>query len=185
MENFKLMAAGIDVQPALAELSANAHLWPLFTLRQDTPGSPHHDTECIVLRGPSTYTLEAVFNDLAAEWLPYADTLPELKNLVAYAQHALGDGVELGRVMVVNLKAGGAIDEHYDDGAYAAYYDRFHIVLSSDDGNEFHCGGEEKRMRAGEMWQFNHHIMHRVLNQSNADRVHLIIDARLSPAGEQ
>src|SRR5437763_4661547 len=83
MENFKLLARGIDVQRALAELAQHAALWKLFTARQDTPGSAHHDTECIVLRGPREVTTESVFNDLGAHWLPYLDAVPELPRAVS------------------------------------------------------------------------------------------------------
>ena len=37
-------------------------------------------------------------------------------------------------------------------------------------------GGEQKVMRAGEMWEINNATLHAVDNQSDEDRIHLIID---------
>lgn len=179
MRNFQLIAKGLDAQPALAELAAHPELWRIFTGRQDTPGSAHHDTECIVLRGPKTISIESVFNDLDANWLSYVGALPELMALVVKAGNALGDIKQLGRVMVVNLKPGGRIDAHSDTGAYAEHYDRFHLVLDSKPGNWFYCGAEAVYMKPGELWKFDHHTEHQVANLSASGRIHIIIDARL------
>lgn len=183
MRNFQLVAQGLAVQPALAELAMRPELWRLFTARQDTPGSAHHDTECIVLRGPKTISIESVFNDLDAQWLAYAHTLRAVRDLIALAGSRLGPIAQLGRVMVVNLKPGGHIDPHVDEGAYAAHYDRFHLVLRSAEGNQFRCGDETVHMREGELWKFDHRTEHQVANLSEHGRIHIIIDARLSSKG--
>jgi hypothetical protein len=177
LKNFQLIEKGVDIRRAMDELAANAKLWDAFTLRQDTPGSAHHDTKCIILRGPSTFTMDAVFNDIEAEWFPFIRSLPEMKVLLDGLN--LGRVEKLGRVMLVDLKSGGSIDAHQDEGAYAAYYDRFHLVLQSKPGNWFVCGDEAIQMKPGELWKFNHHLMHSAANRSDEGRIHLIIDARL------
>lgn len=187
MRNFQLIARGVDVRPALAGLAARPELWRIFTGRQDTPGSAHHDTECIVLRGPATITMEAVFNDLNAHWLDYDGILPALSEVLALTIAAvgkLGDVEQLGRVMVVNLKPGGRIDPHADEGAYAEHYERFHLALASEPGNWFYCGDEAVYMKPGELWKFDHHTEHQVANLSDQGRIHIIIDARRKPAQE-
>jgi len=178
MHNFELISKHFRVQPALDELATHPDLWKLFTARQETPGTAHHDTECIVMRGPKTITQESVFNDIEAEWLPYAAGLPALMLAISSACLALGHVTKLGRVMVVNLKPNGHIDPHIDEGAYAAYYERFHLVLQSERGNWFHCGREAIHMQPGEFWKFNHHEQHEVHNLSTDNRIHIIIDAQ-------
>lgn len=185
MYNFQLLADGFNVQSAIAELAAKADMFKLFTGRQDTPGSAHHDTECIILRGPATITMEAVFNDTQAHWYPLHEQLPEVAALTYKALDKLSPMSELGRIMVVNLTAGGSIDEHCDEGAYAAHYERFHLVLTSKPGNVFHCGRESIHMKPGELWQFDHHQLHSVENASDEDRIHIIIDARRQSGQEQ
>lgn len=160
------------------EQPGHAALWNEFTARQDTPGSAHHATRCIVLRGPDTHNLtaDAVFGCLESIDLPAIEQLPRVRELCAEACQMLRVQT-LGRVMLVELPAGASIDRHFDQGAYADHFDRFHLPLTSEPGNLFTCGDETIHMAPGELWQFNHHIEHEVVNNSSAPRVHLIIDA--------
>lgn len=166
-----------DVACALAE-QEHCELWDVFTARQDTPGSPHHDTRCIVLRGPvgDLLTADVVFNEIQSVDTCAVEYLPAVRDLCIAACARLGVK-ELGRVMLVELAPGGHIDRHFDDGAYAAHYQRFHLVLQSDDGNTFTCGAESIHMKPGELWKFDHRAEHEVTNASARPRIHLIIDA--------
>ena len=40
----------------------------------------------------------------------------------------------------------------------------------------FRVGGEQKVMHPGEMWEINNATVHAVDNQSDEDRIHMIID---------
>lgn len=174
--NFQLHGR-FDVLQAWAEV-VNRPEWDLFTARQDTPGSPHHDTKCILLRGPDSMVLDhdTIFNCIESHDLPGMRAFPEVQALCRLMLTALRV-TEVGRVMLVDLHPGGHIDAHIDQGAYAAHYKRFHIALSSVEGNFFTCGGETIHMQPGELWQFNHHLEHQVSNTSAAARIHLIFDA--------
>lgn len=170
-----------DVGPA-AEEQEQCGMWDLFTARQDTPGSAHHDTRCIILRGPdvpdgAAYTPAVAFNVIESrDWKTSIADLPLVASLCIAACDRLRVK-ELGRVMLVELKPGGHIDRHFDDGAYADHYDRFHLVLQSDEGNTFTCGDETIHMKPGELWKFDHRSEHEVHNGSDRPRIHLIIDA--------
>jgi hypothetical protein len=179
---FQLLATGIDVSNVLSELDARAALWGLFTGRQNAPGSAHADTECIVLRGPAVPDLESVFTDLTAYDYPVLHALPRTVDLLVGLFNAPEiPKVDLGRVMVVKLKAGGVIAPHIDEGAYAEHYNRrWHLVLSSENGNLFRNGSEAIHMHPGQLWQFDHRVEHEVWNHSNAPRIHVIIDGRVA-----
>lgn len=155
----------------------NEHLWYENTTRQDAPGSAHQDTRSIWLRGPSHITLDTVFNDLKASDYPAMQVIGNpvfelLSKALVNLQIA-----ELGRVMIVALKPGGAIQQHRDEGSYADHYSRFHLVVSSSDGNTFTCADESVHMKTGELWWFDHQDEHHVRNDSNEERIHIIIDA--------
>jgi quercetin dioxygenase-like cupin family protein len=81
----------------------------------------------------------------------------------------------LGRIMIVRLKTGGEIAPHIDEGAYARYYARFHLVLESNPACVFKAGGELVHMAPGELWWFNHQVEHSVVN-NGPDRTHIIVD---------
>lgn len=174
-KNFKLSSAGWGVTPALAEL-AGSPLWGTITQRQDYEGSAHKDTRCIIVRGPDP-TSPDLFNSLASVDYQYAnaDALPECHRLIESVTSLL-PSLAVGRIFVVSLRAGGHITAHADEGAYAEAHHRFHLCLSSEEGNTFHCGDESIHMLPGTIWTFNHQIEHEVFNRSDRDRVHIIID---------
>lgn len=177
MQNFERLLTNLDVGPMLDALSARPELWDEITVRQEAPGSPHHDTECIWLRGPRDINLDTVFNELRSIDYLSMHTLAEVVYpLVAPVLRELGSTV-LGRVMIVKLKPGGVVDPHEDQGRYAKTYSRFHLVLKSDPGNSFTCDGETVHMAPGELWWFNHRGEHMVVNDSAEDRIHIIFDA--------
>lgn len=174
--NFR-MYGKFDVDLARAE-AIGSDMWDLLTVRQDTLGSAHHDTRSIILRGPNcdVLTHDVVFNMIECVDTPAVEWFPATRDLCAAACVRLGVK-DLGRVMLVELAPGGHIDLHIDEGAYAAHYDRFHMVLQSEPGNLFVNGFESIHMKPGELWQFDQHVEHEVFNNSITPRIHLIIDA--------
>lgn len=179
MHNFQRLLTDLDVGPMLDALAARPELWGEITVRQEAPGSPHHDTEAIWLRGPREITLESVFNDLrSVDYLSMHELAEVAYPLLAPVLRILGSTV-LGRVMIVKLKPGGVIDAHEDQGQYAKTFSRFHLVLSSATGNAFTCDGETVHMQPGELWWFNHRGEHSVRNDSAEPRIHVIFDAQV------
>jgi hypothetical protein len=177
LKHFECCLTDLDVAPLAAALEANPDLWDQVTDRQDAPGSAHHDTRAVILLGPASLDLHSVFHDLAVQPYPPVEVLgPLVHDLIA----PLCDEVylqDIGRVMLVELKPGGVVDAHWDEGPYAAHYQRFHIVITSEPGNVFHCGGEAVWMQPGQAWWFDHRATHLVRNESQAPRIHLIVDA--------
>jgi hypothetical protein len=177
MQNFNRLLTNINVGPMLDALDARPELWDEITVRQEAPGSPHHDTKCIWLRGPREITLDSVFNDLrSVDYLSMGELAQAVYPLVAPILRQLGS-TNLGRVMIVALQPGGYIDPHEDQGKYAKSFSRFHLVLTSDQGNSFTCDGETVHMEPGELWWFNHRGEHQVRNDSATPRIHIIFDA--------
>lgn len=176
MLNFECLDAGLDVAPLARALESQPELWDEITLRQDFEGSPHQDTKCILLRWCKGLSLDAAFTEIQAFDRPAMSALKEAHGLI---NHVLGKvaATELGRVLIASLKAGGKILPHADEGTYADHFERFHIVLESEDGNVFNCGNESTVMKPGELWCFNHKTKHEAWNFSQAPRTHLIIDA--------
>lgn len=175
--NFERIAQGVDVAPLIDALEAQPELWDEITLRQDYPGSAHHDTNCIFLRGPYAFTFAEYMGNTQAYDYPMMDALmPAIADVMRPIVNNLGV-TELGYVLIVRLKAGGEIDPHIDEGAYAEHYERFHLVLTSEPGNEFTVDDETVHMAPGEVWWFNHRRLHSVINGSAYERIHVIFDA--------
>jgi GNAT superfamily N-acetyltransferase len=179
---FARLATDLPVVPLLKKLEQHPGLWQEITARQTTPGSPHHDTECIFLRWCPEQTVEAAFYQL--ETIDYPATkllMPEAGDVFLALMEILGKEyrgplADYGRVIITKLKAGGKIDTHMDEGKYADRYDRFHICLQSDLGNLFAVGGHGCWMQPGEAWWFNHKRPHWAENTSERERIHMIVD---------
>lgn len=183
MRNFLRIAQGIDVMPLHLALQARPELWNTNRLRTSAPHSAHRAVDDILLRycevGPSS-TVQSVLDDLEAVNLPAMWALPQARALV-FALMARVEGERLGRVVITRLPPGAAIAPHEDQGAAAAYFDRFHVVIQAGPGCVFRCGDEIVEMQPGEAWHFNNCIEHAVENGNPVfDRIHLIADIRTS-----
>ena len=88
----------------------------------------------------------------------------------------LGEG-RIIRAILVNLPAKNKIDEHIDSGYSLSNCSRIHIPIVTNDKVCFKVGKEKKNLKSGEMWEINNtNKIHSVENNSNQDRIHLIID---------
>ena len=83
---------------------------------------------------------------------------------------------ESGRVLLIKLAANKDVSEHTDKGDYLSTVRRFHIPIITNDLVSYTVNGERIHMRQGECWEINNLKSHSVLNSSDIDRVHLLID---------
>lgn len=89
-------------------------------------------------------------------------------------------GERLGRCMINRVRPGGKIHPHADTPEHANYYDRFHLVLETNEKALFRAEDEMVQMRTGDLWWFQNAVEHEVRNEGDTDRVHLIIDIKTS-----
>ena len=92
-------------------------------------------------------------------------------------ENAYGKGYFI-RVLIVKLLAGTHIKPHVDSGLSLEICKRTHIPLITNDKVKFIVGDEEKYMKVGEIWEINNQNTHSVVNDSDYDRIHFIIDYR-------
>ncbi len=178
MKNFKKFLTNVPIEKFLEEVEINDFLWKEYRFRSEYKGSVHCDTDCIVLRAqevigtPSEKDVVECINFPNMQYFPVIeDYLEDIKELFNVK--------EFGRVFLVKLYPGGMVKPHIDQGRYAEAGHRIHLVLQSDEGNTFTCGSETVHMKPGELWWFDHEVVHYVNNNSNRDRIHLLIDFTL------
>lgn len=179
-------------------INRRPHLWTEDTFLRHYPRGPFGEVDSIMLRFPKKLDLTdkpeeeqertiALFKDnMLPGWdqhesidYPAYAVLPEARALVMSVFSAVG-GTRLGRVMINRVKPGGRIFPHPDTPEHCAYYSRFHVVLASEPGVMFRCGEERTYWETGAVFWFNNALEHEVINDSQSDRIHLIIDARCS-----
>lgn len=166
----------IDTSLAAAELDRHP-LWQQFTVRQNFPGSAHIATQCIPLRGAATFLKS--YEPRAKRWrTPASHFLPHTTALVNRVLAGL-PVTSVGNVLAVSLRPGGEVLPHIDEGAYPDHFERFHIAVTSPQGNWFKVDGEVFSPEQGDIFFFNHRVTHSVGNPSEDARIHIIVDVTL------
>ena len=80
-------------------------------------------------------------------------------------------------VRLLRLSAKSVVKEHNDfQLGYEYGVFRLHIPIKTSAEVLFSVGGNYIPMTAGECWYANFHLPHSVVNQSNFERIHLVID---------
>jgi len=101
---------------------------------------------------------------------PHLERCPYLQQTMA----ALG--VTLGRSRLMRLAGGAEVSPHADQGYYWIDRVRIHVPIVTQPTVMFHCGGAVVNMRAGECWIFDTWREHRVVNENDDQRIHLVVD---------
>lgn len=177
----------IPVSAFIDQIEAEPELWRENTWRQDyvvggaRPISPQQDTEALMFLWAPENRIESVRDSLDIVEHPNFKKFTALKTLLGICLARI-EAVELGRVFVAKLKPNGQVIPHADYGKYADHFERFHLVLTSEPGNEFFVDTtkglrENCFMRPGELYWFDHKCPHWAVNGSPNPRMHLIIDA--------
>ena len=86
---------------------------------------------------------------------------------------------EIGFLATARLAPGRRIEPHIDQGAPATFYQRFQICLQSRPGCVFRIEDEQVMFKPGEIWLINNNAEHEVINNSDDDRICLIVDLRI------
>jgi len=181
--HFTRLETGVDVAPMLRELEATPDAWAsdphrqsLVAVQRETEAVPicAHDT-------PATFREARERNPIryVGRPTPISADLPHTLSFVQQLARRL-HGVP-GRAVVVRLRPHGKVYEHIDRGLYYQLRHRYHLVLKSVAGSRLRASDEEVRMQPGELWWFDNRQPHEASNDSDEDRIHLIVDI-LSPA---
>lgn len=115
----------------------------------------------------------------------YKDKFPSVRQL-AHWMYQQVNGIALGRIMIVNLAPRGHVPAHIDPLDYFAMYSRFHVPFKTNNNVTFSggAGTEKEHMPQGHLSQLNNRLLHQLDNDSDENRIHVIVDIAL-PGGNQ
>lgn len=185
MKYFELLAAGIDIRPLRHAVQRQPKLWDECKLRTAHAGSPHAEVHDIWFRfqdltpeADGSLPVTRFTDQHECNFYPAWFSLPQVRPLV-YDLARRVEAVRVGRVLLTRLPPGKRIAPHVDGGEHSAYYDRYHIVLQGLPGSTFRAGDETVQMSTGECWWFQNAVEHEVVNNSQDDRIHLIVDLHI------
>lgn len=169
--NFKKHSS-YDVEDIKNYISNFSTEWLLDTSRQDNH-YVHKDTTSYFVY--STNLQWKSGQDFNVQTKSNDPKLLELIEPIIKDLERIHDGVR-GNVLLIKLKAKENIAVHHDSGDYLMLSRRNHIPIVTSDDVFFGVGEEKVNMQAGECWEINNSRLHYVDNNSDIDRVHLLID---------
>ena len=170
MENFKYIGK-IKVKSFKDKINNfNNKLWDDFDFRQKT-FKVHKETKTI----PLIFDID--FRSSNPTYLNQYETFKnEFKIINNKLKNIYGKGFII-RAILVMLKSNSKIDRHIDKDQSLSICHRVHIPIITNENVLFEIDSEVKNLKEGEMWEINNsEKAHSVLNISNTDRIHLIVD---------
>jgi hypothetical protein len=127
--------------------------------------------------GNSALPLIAVNGDANEDGVEGPMRATPLLERLPYLRVLLGSlGAVLGRTRLMRLSGNAEVKPHIDQGYYWAERMRVHVPIVTTPTVRFFCGGADINMAAGECWIFDTWRLHRVHNDADAARIHLVVD---------
>jgi len=176
MKAYNKIYSDLDVSFAIAELDSNDHLFGEFNARKNA-GPVMAQMDDIWLRyGDFSAMVESGdYSALADEhdsiWLK---DLPACKKL-CFEIMEMVDGERLGGVLISKLSPGAEMLPHTDKGWHAEYYDKYYIPIKNGKGSIFGFDEGNIKPLIGDVWAFDNSYNHWVKNNSDKDRIAMIV----------
>lgn len=167
----------VDVSPLVAQLDAHPELWDSYDYRKNAKDSPHNEMSDIWIRYRPVEELVERHHFKEPHipiWWPAASVLTRVKPL-ALALMGLVKGEMLCGIFITKIPPGKGIAKHTDDGWHVSYTSKYYVSLRSAPGADFCSGDERLNPKPGEIWKFDNKLEHWVENNSDKNRITLII----------
>jgi quercetin dioxygenase-like cupin family protein len=180
MQNFLKIADRVDVLPLQLALQRQPELFGRRGQRQYVPNSPHVGMTDIWVRYNDCRPFEqsgswSKFNDPHdAVWYPESAAIPEVRPLV-FDLMARVQGERLGGVLITKLPPGGRIESHVDSGWHAGYYDKYYVAVKAPSKSYFGFPDGQIDGRDGDVYWFRNDVPHWVVNDSDDERISMIV----------
>ena len=143
-------------------------------------GNTNLDTRALMLKYKSSATTGKGFMNYEKNDTETLMKLkPILENILSDIKKFYGyENLKLTNVIFTELRKGGIIPEHVDSGQMLTTNHRIHIPLISHPDVKFTLDHKDYYLEPGHGYEINNQIIHEVINESNIDRLHMIIDLK-------
>ena len=143
-------------------------------------GNTNLDVRALMLKYKSTAATGPGFVDYEKNDVETLNKLkPFLDEIISDAKNFYGyENLKLASILFTELRRGGIIPEHSDTGKMLTTHHRIHIPLVSDPAVKFTLDHKDYYLEPGHGYEINNQLTHEVRNESNIDRIHMIIDLK-------
>jgi hypothetical protein len=179
------IASGFDVTPLLRQLEAHPELWNEYTLRTDRYNTPHNEISDIWVRFNAWENFDGdamkfTMEPHESEWYPSIAHIPAAWSLARKVMRYVG-GKKLGGVLITRIPPSGEVKPHVDSGWHATYFTKYAIQVKGNKRQGFYFSDSELHPEPGDLYTFDNSFTHWVKNESDEERITLIICIRKDP----
>jgi len=166
-----------DMHPLLAELAAHPQAWNEHPARTQSQDSPHREASDIWVRFFPADNLGST-REKEVIWYPVAEKLPTARSIAEELMSQFA-GLALGGILITKIPPGKRVYPHIDLGWHARTYEKFAVQVRGNWRQAFHFEGESLVTEEGDLFWFDNSYSHWVTNDSDEDRITLIVCMRL------
>lgn len=143
-------------------------------------GNTNLDTRALMLKYKSSSITGKGFVNYAKNDTEILSKLkPILEKIISNIKEFYGyENLKLTSILFTELRKGGIIPEHIDEGKMLSTNHRIHIPLISNPDVKFVLDHKDYYLEPGYGYEINNQIIHEVRNESDIDRIHMIIDLK-------
>ena len=150
--------------------------WLKYLKRQEVYEA-HRETLCI----PVLFDLE-YNNKIGDKTQFYGLFEKEIKLLNNHINKIKNKEGIIIRFEIVKMPTKTKIPTHRDKSPSLMEHSRIHLPIQTTNEVFFKINDEEKNLKEGEMWEINNIDVHSVTNDSDIDRIHVIMDWKETPS---
>ncbi len=184
MPSIQTIASGFDVRPLRDQLARNPDAWDMHNGRTASYATPHKAVSDVWVRYNAWSNFHGDMQAFNAEhessWYPVIHQIPAAWSLCRRVMRYVG-GHRLGGVLITRIPPGGEVKPHIDHGWHAGFYEKFAVQVAGNGKQAFCFEDSELRPEPGELYTFDNSRLHWVRNDSDSERITLIICIRRDP----
>lgn len=184
LHSFEKVDIQVDVTALKDNLVANPELFGNIVARMTPENSPHRESSDIWVRynNIDTYSeaddMEHLHEPHNSVWYDVLNDIPEVLDTIREVFDKV-QGETLGGVFITKLPPGKEIYPHIDGGWHAGYYEKYYVPIQNKKGATFNFEDGIIDPEIGEVYHFRNDVMHWVKNDTDADRIAMIVCIKL------
>lgn len=182
MSPIRLVDRGWDVSALQQQLAANPELWNQHRHRTQAYESPHSGVSDIWVRYRAFDQFDGDVHafhsgEHESAWYPCIAQIPAAWSLARRVRRLSGKD-HLGGVLITRVAPGGRVEPHVDTGWHAESHEKYIVQIKGDQRQAFCFDEAEFRAEDGDVYWFRNDVRHWVTNESDRERISLIVCVR-------